>query len=161
MILNELFKNDADLKSVYVCRKVLNKEALRDWARVNGFSTTLPSSDFHVTIVYSKQNFDWNATQPDLNVIYIAPQDDREIHVFDGGATVLHFHDDRLSQRWKDMIRMGASTSYPDYKAHVTITYAGKPDEALPYPGELILGPEEWSEINSGWKEDLVEQPLD
>jgi hypothetical protein len=161
MILNEMFKDETSMKTLYVSRQVLNKQALRDYAKLSGFASTLPSDDFHVTVVYSKDKFDWNLDEPDQNFIYIAPSDDREIHVFDGGATVIHFKEPKLESRWQDLIDMGASTSYPDYKAHITITYEGKPKGSFPYAGELILGPEKWTEINSDWKSERVEEPID
>ena len=160
MILNELFSGKNNMKTCYVNRPVLNKEAVRDWARANGFRSTLPGEDFHVTLVYSKKPFDWSKVSPDQNVLYIEPDTRRELHVFDGGATVVHFKDERLDQRWADIIKMGAGTSYPTYKAHVTITYKGKPARAIAYPGELILGPENWQEINDDWRDGMAEVPL-
>jgi hypothetical protein len=161
MILNEMFKDETALKTLYVSRPVLNKQAIRDYAKLNGFASTLPSDDFHVTVVYSKEKFDWDLDAPDQNIIYVDPSDKRELHVFDGGATVVHFKEQRLEDRWQSLIDMGASTSYPDYKAHITITYEGKPKDAIPYDGELILGPEKWTEINSDWKSEREEEPFD
>lgn len=160
MRLMEFVTGENVVKSCYVSRKVLNREALRDWARDNGFKSSLPGEEFHVTQLYSKEDFDWSSTTPDTNYLYIAPDDKREIHVFDGGATVLHFHNDQMSQRWQQFIDFGASTSYPDYKAHVTITYKGKPKKAIPYTGELVLGPEVWKEVNSNWAANVHERPL-
>jgi hypothetical protein len=158
MILNELFKDETSIKTAYVSRKVLNHEAVRDWAEENGFPSTLPVDDLHVTIAYSKEKFDWSTTEPDEEIIYIEPSDDRQLHVFDGGATVIHFTNEALTQRWQALIDLGASNSYKTYKAHITVTYTGKPKKAVPYPGEIVLGPEVWKEIDNDWKSDMVEQ---
>lgn len=161
MFLNELFKDETSMKTLYVSRRVLNHEAIRDWARENGFKSTLPPDDFHVTLAYSKKKFDWASCERDEEVLYIEPSDERELHVFDGGATVIHFSNEDLGKRWKEFIDLGASNSYPTYKAHITVTYKGKPKKALAYPGEIVLGPEEWAEINSDWKNEMIEHKLD
>lgn len=160
MIINELFKDDATKKTLYVSRQVLNHEAIRDWARENGFKSTLPPDDFHVTIAYSKNKFDWSSTEPDEEIIYIEPDDTRTLHVFDGGATVIHFSNDALAERWQTLLDLGASNSYKTYKAHITITYMGKHKMAIAYTGEIILGPEVWAEINSDWQNDMKEVEL-
>ncbi len=148
------------MKSVYVSRNALNREAIREWARANGFHSTLPGEDFHVTIAFSKEMFDWDSTEPRQDFIYIPPAKDRQLKVFDGGATVIHFTNDQLAQRWQEFIDLGASNSYPDYKAHITVTYKGKPKKAIPYPGEIVLGPEIWKEVNMDWKKEMKEVSL-
>ena len=51
--------NDAAPRTLYVSRRVLNAGAIIDWAKDQGFETTLPAEDLHVTIAYSRTPVDW------------------------------------------------------------------------------------------------------
>lgn len=46
---------------LYVYRPVVNADVIIAWAKAQGFTTTLPASDMHVTICYSKEPVDWQA----------------------------------------------------------------------------------------------------
>ena len=53
--------NDAAPRTLYVSRKLLNAKAVIAWAKSQGFETTLPAADMHVTIAFSQTPVDWMA----------------------------------------------------------------------------------------------------
>lgn len=76
------------------------------------------------------------------------------------GAVVLHFSDDRLDNRHRDMRRLGASWDFPSYLPHVTISYVGDGidlSQVEPYRDELVFGPEIFEPIVEGWQDSLRE----
>ena len=162
MNLRDIFETKENMKSLYVSRPVLNKDAIRLWAKDNGFASCLPPSDFHVTLIYSKKMFDWDKSDPDSNIIYVDPSDEhRSIEQFGSDAVVLEIQSDALQTRWKELIDLGAHSSFPTYRSHITITYEGMPSEVVPYNGEIVLGPEIWEEIVEDYNhEDTVELKL-
>lgn len=140
-------------KPLYVRRPVLNGADLIKWAKSQGFKSTLPASELHVTIVYSNEPVDWmkagedNFYGPgeDDGKITIAPGGPRVVERFDGGATVLQISCARLSYRHCDILwRTGGSHDYSEYNPHITISYEGPDDLSTiePYRGKIILGPE-------------------
>src|SRR5690606_23905063 len=48
-------------RTLYVSRKVTNAAAIIRWAKSQGFETTLPASDLHCTIAFSRTPVDWFA----------------------------------------------------------------------------------------------------
>lgn len=152
---------DATPRTLYVRRNVLNGEAILAWARSQGFTSTLPEDDLHVTIVYSKVPVDWmkvgSAWEEEMR---IPPGGARLIEKFGEGATVLLFNSNALRWRHEEAIAAGASSDYPEYQPHITISYEGAPAdiEAIePYTGPIILGPEIFEELNPNWKAEIVE----
>jgi hypothetical protein len=144
MKLKDIIDKNVDKKTLYVSRPVLNRDAIRLWAKKAGFESCLPPEDFHVTIVYSKKMFDWNKSEPDINIVYIEPaKEDRS-----------------LLPRWEELISLGAHSKFDSYRSHITISYHGMPSKVIPYTGEIILGPEVWQEVNDDWKEDTEEIKL-
>jgi hypothetical protein len=161
MKLKDIIDKNVDKKTLYVSRPVLNRDAIRLWAKKAGFESCLPPEDFHVTIVYSKKMFDWNKSEPDINIVYIEPaKEDRSVEQFGGGATVLEIDPSPLLPRWEELISLGAHSKFDSYRSHITISYHGMPSKVIPYTGEIILGPEVWQEVNDDWKEDTEEIKL-
>lgn len=76
-------------------------------------------------------------------------------------ATVLLFNSSALSWRHQNMISQGASSDYPDYAPHVTISYSVPEgfdfSKVEPYQGELVFGPEIFAEVDEDWKTGIVE----
>ena len=155
-----------DPRPLYVYRKLRNGEELIAWARSQGFGQTLRPDDMHVTVAYSRRPVNWFGVGTPWG-----GTDDRETLRVSGGprlveqlgekgAIVLHFADDRLSNRHQEIRRGGASWDYPSYLPHVTITYAGEdidPAAIQPYRGDLILGPEIFEPLTEDWDEGLRE----
>lgn len=152
--------SDASPRTLYVRRDVLNSEDIIAWAREQGFTSTLPADDMHVTIAFSRDALDWmkvgESWQSELKVAAGGP---RMMERF-GDARVLLFASSELSWRHHDIRRAGASWDHPEYQPHITISYADDaPDlsEITPYTGEIILGPEIFEEVNPKWMEGIKE----
>lgn len=148
-------------QTLYVHRPLLNTAQLMEWAKAQGFSSTLEQDDFHVTVCFSREKLDWNAVPPtETEVIAIGGK--REIHKF-GKAIVLTFESVELQDRHEEFMDAGASFDFPDYRPHVTITYAGTDFDISgiePYDDELVFGPEEFSPVKEDWAGTIKEQKL-
>lgn len=156
---------DAAPRTLYVSRKVTNAAEIIAWAKGQGFKTTLPADDLHVTVIYSRSAVDWmkagQDTWNDDGTLLIAPGGPRVVSRFDGGAIVLEFSSAALSWRHMDLKRIGAETTYPDYSPHITITYDPgdvDPDKVQPYQGKIALGPEVFAEVKSDWQAGVSEE---
>jgi phage-related protein (TIGR01555 family) len=163
---NDFFA-DASPRPLYVQRKLLNAADLIAWAKVNGFDTTVPAADMHVTVLYSrtsvdpmKMGRDWR--EDEKGQIIVRPGGPRAIERLGENAVVLRFACPDLDWRHKDMIEAGGSHDYPEYQPHVTISYGAPSDVDLdtlkPFNGELRFGPEIFEVLDLDWKSKLTEQ---
>lgn len=155
------------VKPLYVSRKVRNADAIIKWAKANGFKTTLPADELHVTVIYSRAAVDWTK-MPDES--WVAEQDGgmrikpggmRIIEKF-GDAYVLLFTSSDLQYRHFRLKEAGCSHDF-DYQPHLTLSYEGGPadlDNAPAYTGEIILGPEVFEPINENYREGIVEDAI-
>jgi phage-related protein (TIGR01555 family) len=157
---------DSAPRSLYVSRKLLNADALVKWAKGQGFDTTVPAGEMHVTLLYSRSPVDWMKMgsawdQDEKGQLKVPPGGARMVTKFDGGAVVLLFNSSSLSWRHEDMVRNGASHDFDEYAPHVTVTYEAPvgfdPEKVEPYRGELIFGPEVFEEVNEDWKAGITE----
>lgn len=157
---------DAAPRTLYVSRNLINAAELIAWAKGQGFETTVPADDLHVTITYSKTPVDWmkmgdNWSSDQNGNLTIEPGGARLVEPLgDKGAVVLLFSSSHLSWRHQSMIEAGASHDFPDYQPHVTITYAGTAVDLAqvePYRGKLVFGPEIFAELDDGWSSRLTE----
>jgi hypothetical protein len=147
-------------KTLYVRRQLLNGKAVTDWAKAQGFPTTL--FDLHVTIAFSKEPVDWKKFTPAQDNLEIKGGE-RSVEALgeNGDAAVLSFESADLTKRWNEFIDGGASWDWPSYQPHVTISFkADGVDLASiePYDGTLVFGPEEFAEVNEDWKDTAVER---
>lgn len=147
---------DAAPRTLYVQRKVVNGAEILAWAKAQGFENTVPASDLHVTIAYSKQALDWmkvNETwSGDSNGhLTVAPGGARLVEPLGSeGAVVLLFNSSELSWRHRQIRKAGASWDFEDYQPHVTLTYAvGDLDltKVEPYRGKIEFGPEIFEDL--------------
>jgi hypothetical protein len=153
-------KNNSEKQSLYVCRPVSNAAQIIAWAKEQGFTTTLPAEDMHVTVCFSREPMDWNAAGDHFDHVQFA-QGDRSVHTLgDGGAVVLEFEAEELQQRHKQFRDEGASWDYDAYHPHITISYNGAPPDlsvVKPYDGIIELGPEKYDEVKEDWHDDIKE----
>jgi phage-related protein (TIGR01555 family) len=155
-----LAASDAAPRSLYVQRKVKNAAEIIRWAKSQGFETTLPAADLHVTIAFSRMPVDWmkvgESWAPELKVGAGGP---RLMEQF-GEATVLLFNANELRWRHEAVIEAGGSWDHPEFQPHITISYGFKGDLAKvqPYQGEIVLGPELFAEVKEDWAEGLAEE---
>lgn len=158
---------DTRPRTLYVRRDVINADEIVAWAKGQGFKTTLPADDMHVTVAFSRRAVDWmkvGAAWPMGNEngnLIVPPGGPRQVEQFNGGAVVLAFSNTDLQWRHRDIIEAGASFDFDEYTPHVTITFK-KPDSLdidtiTPYRGRIVLGPEIFEELNEDWKSSVVE----
>jgi len=160
---NQQTAADAAPKTLYVRRDVLNADEIIAWAKGQGFKTTLPADDMHVTIAFSRTSVDWmKVGQPWSDKVEIAAGGPRMLEAFGdaGQAKVLLFASSELSWRHQEIRNAGASWDHDEYQPHITISYAEETpplDPLEPYRGKIVLGPEIFEQINEKWMEGITE----
>ncbi|ELT46845.1 anti-CBASS protein Acb1 family protein [Brucella intermedia] len=160
---NQQTAADATPKTLYVRRDVLNADEIIAWAKGQGFNTTLPANDMHVTIAFSRTSVDWmKVGQPWSDKVEIAAGGPRMLEAFGdaGQAKVLLFASSELSWRHQEIRNAGASWDHDEYQPHITISYAEDApnlDTIEPYRGTIVLGPEIFEQINEKWMEGITE----
>jgi len=157
---------DAQPRSLYVRRDVVNAKDIIDWAKnTAGFTTTVPADQMHVTVAFSRTPVDWMQAGQDYGNdqdggVTIRAGGPRLIDRF-GDAIVLCFASNDLSWRWRMLRDIGASWDHADYNPHVTITWQADPNldvtKIEPYRGEIKLGPEIFEEVKEDWASGLTE----
>lgn len=152
---------DAAPRTLYVSRKVTNAAEILAWAKEQGFASTQPADELHVTIAFSREKIDWmkvgQTWSGDRDGTLTIPAGGARIveHLGDKGAVVLLFNSSELSWRHEDIKRAGASWDYESYQPHITITYQkGDLDlrQVEPYRGAIEFGPEIFEEVVEDWE---------
>ncbi|MGA5718123.1 anti-CBASS protein Acb1 family protein [Pseudomonas atacamensis] len=146
---------DAAPRSLYVSRKVINGGEIIEWAKSQGFESTVPDADLHVTVASSRNPVDWMKVGESWSgdgkgQLKIAPGGARLIDKFGEGAVVLLFNSSELAWRHVSIVEAGASWDWPDYQPHITFTYEPGSvdiDKVEPYRGAIELGPEIFEEL--------------
>ncbi|MEQ7866572.1 phage portal protein [Xanthomonas sp. WHRI 8393] len=144
---------DAEPRSLYVRRDVLNAAEIEAWAREQGITDV--ADDLHVTVAYSCQRFDWikagNASEwsSDSSGELIIPRGGpRAIEPLGGMSAVILFASTQLAWRHEEIVRAGASHDFPDYTPHISLTKAPIDlSKVEPYRGRIVLGPEIFEEL--------------
>lgn len=148
--------NDAAPRTLYVRRDVLNADEIIAWAKGQGFKTTLPADDLHVTITFSRTPVDWMEMGSTWEDEVKIPRGGARLMEKFGEARVLLFNSNMLRWRHDEMVDKGASWDHPEYQPHITISYdPNSPDldDVEPYLGEIVLGPEMFEEVKEDWQE--------
>jgi phage-related protein (TIGR01555 family) len=165
---NDARFTDAELKTLYVSRKLLNAAEFIRWAKGQGFNTTTPADELHVTIAFSRNPIDWMKVGQDwssdkegrLTVNAGGPRLVQRLG--DKGAVVLLFGSSDLKWRHEAIKEAGASFDFDEYQPHVTITYEAPADFDLakvkPYVGPLVFGPELFAEVVDDWEKTVSEK---
>ena len=159
---------DARPRTLYVQRKLLNAGDLVKWAKAQGFETTLPADELHVTVLFSRDRVDWLKAGTDWNENdngeLVVPAGGARIvePLGDKGAVVLLFNSSRLAWRHEQLkSETGADDRFAEYQPHVTISYQAPPallerlragETIEPYRGELRFGPERFEEVVDDWR---------
>jgi hypothetical protein len=145
---------DATPRSLYVQRKVLNKQSFIDWAEEQGLPAI--NTDLHVTVVHSRDAINWMKLGQDWNadrdgVLRIPPGGPRTIERLED-VIVLEFTSSDLEWRNTQAREAGASFDYDEYRPHITLAPAegviANYENIEPYRGPIVLGPEIFEEIN-------------
>lgn len=155
-----------DPRPLYVSRPLLNAGELLDWAHAQGFTSTIPAEELHVTVIYSRRAVNWFSIDDFGRYngeMIVPPGGPRMVEMLgNDGAVALIFQSGELQWRHREMISAGASWDYPTYLPHVTLTYQpGELDLAKvePYQGRLVFGPERFAAIEANWQSGIAEAP--
>jgi hypothetical protein len=141
---------------LYVSRPLLNAESWVKWATAAGVPNVVPAEKMHVTVIASRTDV---KTRPmtGTHQVYTqaenacwAPGDGGRFELLGPNADVLAYVwscDWALIERCGMLQEMGATSDWPSYRPHVTISYDAKgfelTDEALAtMPPSLLFGPE-------------------
>lgn len=150
--------------SLYVCRPLLNADAVSAHYRKQGLATTLEPEDMHVTIAYSRDAVTW--PQPRATKLVSKNISGRYVErLGDEGAVVMCFPSEALTKRWQQLRDYGASWDHEQYKPHVTLSYRVPEGMDLssikPYDGPLVFGPERFEPVkehaSAGYAEKMRE----
>jgi phage-related protein (TIGR01555 family) len=165
---NDARFTDADPKTLYVSRKLLNTADFIKWAKGQGFDTTTPADDLHVTIAFSRQAIDWMKVGQDWSSdkdgkLTVSAGGPRIVQALgDKGAVVLLFQSNDLQWRHDAIKEAGASFDFDQYQPHVTITYQVPEGldlaKVVPYAGPLVFGPELFAEVVDDWERGVTEE---
>jgi len=157
-------------KPIYMYRSVMNAEEIVEWAREQGFGSTLEPNDMHVTVVFSKAAFSRELTevaeshgQLGYSNIVVRGGKRAVVPLGDKGAVVLKIQSDQLQYEHMEFRGMGASWDFQEYTPHVTITYRGTtkpPSEIMPFTGDIVLGPLRAKPLNPEWDTEIAEIDL-
>ncbi|MRX33210.1 phage portal protein [Aminobacter sp. MDW-2] len=148
--------NDAEPRTLYVRRDVVNAAEIKAWAEGQGITDIVP--DLHVTIVYSRTPIDWIKAG---NAFEWGPERDGSMLIPKGGprvveplgnmTAVLMFASSQLCWRHEEIVRAGASHDFEDYQPHISLTKAPVDLNTIePYRGRIVLGPEVFEELKEG-----------
>lgn len=146
-------KAQQDKRTLFASRKLVNGKDIVNWAKAQGFKTTLQPDDMHATLIYSKEPFAW----PDKNndQVTVGNIADRSVErLGDQGATVLRFKSPVLGARHDELKAAGAQSDYPSFTPHVTVSWNADDvdlDKVEPYRGPLIFGPERFQPVDPDW----------
>jgi phage-related protein (TIGR01555 family) len=152
----EVEATDATPRTLYVRRDVVNADEIRAWAESQGIPDI--RDDLHVTIVYSRQPFDWikagNAREwgdTGRDQLVIPEGGPRAVEPLGNMAAVLMFASSQLYWRHREIVEAGASHDFPDYTPHVSLTESPVDLSGVePYRGRIVLGPEIFEELREG-----------
>lgn len=153
------FLTEAKKKTMYVRRKLHPESAkeIQRWAREVGLKKCLRNQDFHVTLIYSKTAVDWKDIELNEKELVLPKTDKRKLEFF-GDILVMRLPDTPgLTSRHKYFLSKGAKSDFPDYKAHITISWDTKDVSKdivkwlKPYDGKIILQGETRKEIDNSF----------
>ena len=144
---------DAQPRSLYVSRRLLNVDEVAAWAKSQGLTL---QADPHVTVIYSERPVDWIAadndwTTGDDGTFTVDPGGPRVVELLGPkNAVALLFASSHLAYRHARIREMsGAGHGFADYTPHITISYEAVPDVSKiePYRGALKFGPEIFEQV--------------
>jgi hypothetical protein len=134
------------LEGTYASYKLTPRSAdkLMNWIIDNDITSPTPKEELHVTTTYSRADVD--LVPSDKNNIVLNPSG-YSIGVLKN-ALVLHIESDELTKVHDDALDAGATSDYPSYKPHITLSYDAEANEELirnlvPPTFEITLSHEE------------------
>jgi len=102
------------------------KANLANFANVHQIINPAEPEDYHITLVYSKADFPWTVMDHLVEPIVIDPEAlFWEVFESQSGSNclVLRMEHPALHARHEQAMEAGATNEFPDYKAHITLSY--------------------------------------
>jgi hypothetical protein len=139
---------DAAPRSLYVSRKLLNGAEFIKWAKGQGFATTVPADELHVTVLFSRTPVDWMKMGSGGIRTRTASSRSRPAVLAWSRSSATRArscccsHHRRCRGGTRTWSQRG-SHDFDEYQPHVTITYEGSDldlSKVEPYRGELCSG---------------------
>lgn len=137
-----------EARTLYARRDLINGEEFVRWAKAQGFETALTPDKLHCTIIYCKTKFEWGAgtkLKPMRDMVTARGGLRTLDRLGNEGAVVLRFKNTALQDRCAKMKKLGATSDYPIFKPHITITYNASDISIAsisPFTKPLLFGPE-------------------
>lgn len=149
--------DDALPRTLYVRRDVKNVAEIAAWAKSQGLPDL--QDGLHVTVLYSKRPVDWIkmgrawgqfGEDKGRDELIVSEGGPRVVEPLGDRTAVLMFASNALTYRHREMIEAGASSDYPDYIAHISLTGEHVDlNGVVPYRGKIVLGPEIFEEVKT------------
>jgi hypothetical protein len=152
-------------RSIYISRKVLNINEIKDWLKQQGLTSCL-AEEMHVTVAFDHKKHDWRdlPIAEGLNEVDVVNPDERSVELFRNGAVVLEIYSTPLHARWGELVQAGLHWKFQDYRPHITLTYTIPEGMDLsrvePFDGVIKLGPEIATQVVWQAREQLIEEAL-
>lgn len=146
------FKDFVNQKGTYIGARFIDTTPIENLQKVLGLKNPLAPEKMHVTVLYSRNKLD--AIELDESLVHEATGNEILTWKCQDGtdAVVLKMDSDSLSKRHDEWIKRGGTHDYPDYSAHVTLSYNDKikPIKGLMIP--LEVSNEYHEELDLDWK---------
>ena len=145
---------------LYASRPVVNAAEIIAWAAAQGFKSTLPPENMHVTVAFSRSPVDGARLLITAPVLTVWGGDRAVKPLGAEGAVVLAFTCQALQVRWNEYLMAGASWDWGTYQPHVTLTYSGAGvdlSKVEPFQGNILLGEETQAPLNVDKKDEYTE----
>jgi hypothetical protein len=160
----KLFDRIAKRAGIYISRPVLNADAWVKWMEKFGVPNPLPADQMHVTVIASRKDLRTRPMQMTHTVFTSGEFYPGHVAFFGPEANVLAYTwacDWTLTDRHYALQSMGATSDWPEYRPHITLSYDAKgfelSDEALvAMPPSFILGGEVFGPFEPNAKEKLA-----
>lgn len=155
---------------LYVCRKVLNAAEIIKWAKEQGFETTYPADEMHVTVAFSRAPVDWmQCGQACYSLdgkadLWVPEGGPRQVAIYGlkQNCAVLLFSSSELQWRHSWIVECGASWDWEEYTPHITISQQlpdrFDPTKIEPFQGAIHLGPEIFAPLKENAMADVMEK---
>lgn len=130
-----------------------SKDRLENWMKSVGIRHPIDKEDMHVTIVYSKENNLFPNYEPSQEPILLSSTTFRLNFDEFGGAIVIELSSPELTKKFKNSLKYGATSDYPTYRPHITVSYNGEAnkhlkDKITPPDFDILLTHEEVEDLD-------------
>ena len=92
---------------------------IKNWCDKFNISNPVLGEDLHTTIMYSTKYIN---VENKKYTLYIDPKT-YSLEIFGKNILVLRYETSTLSNRWKELIDMGATYDFDEFKIHMTLSY--------------------------------------